>query len=136
MHSCCLQPDTVPGDVIVVLQQQEHEVFRREGNNCLMKKSITLLEALTDFAFQIKHLDGRVLIVKSDPGQITKPGDVKAIRDQGFPFHKNPVSCPAVLIRPAAAQTILCRRVRSLSASTAKATQTATRTPSNPLCVS
>ncbi len=83
-------PDTLPGDVVVVLQQQPHDVFRREHNNLFMKKSITLLEALTGFTFYITHLDGRQLLVKSEPGVIVKPGDVKAIKDEGMPYPKNP----------------------------------------------
>jgi len=83
-------PDQTPGDVIVVLQQVENETFRREGANLFLKRSITLYEALTGFSFHLTHLDGRVLTVKSEPGMIVKPGDTKAVKDAGFPQHKNP----------------------------------------------
>eukprot|EP01006_Ploeotia_vitrea_P041543 TRINITY_DN66546_c11_g7_i2.p2 TRINITY_DN66546_c11_g7~~TRINITY_DN66546_c11_g7_i2.p2 ORF type:complete len:419 (+),score=266.62 TRINITY_DN66546_c11_g7_i2:295-1551(+) len=83
-------PNTTPGDVIVVLQQKEHEVFTRDNNHLFMKKSITLVEALCGFEFPIEHLDGRVLLVKSEDGQIIKPGSFQVIRDEGMPKHKNP----------------------------------------------
>ncbi len=56
-------PNTIPGDVLVVLQQKEHDVFKRDGNNLFMKKQITLQESLCGFNMKIPHLDGRTLKV-------------------------------------------------------------------------
>jgi DnaJ family protein A protein 2 len=83
-------PDTEPGDVVVVLQQKEHPVFRRDGMNLFMKKKITLVEALTGFVFRIPHLDNRTLVVKGEDGAVVKPGDVKCIRDEGMPNPRHP----------------------------------------------
>ena len=55
-----------------------------------MKRTITLVESLTGFSFHVPHLDGRILLVKSEPGSVTKPGDILAIKDQGFPQLNNP----------------------------------------------
>ena len=84
-------PDTVPGDVVVVLQQNQHEVFHRDGANLIIEKKILLAEALCGFAFHIKHLDRRTLVVKSDPNVVYKPGDVKAIMNEGMPIRSNPM---------------------------------------------
>lgn len=83
-------PDETPGDVVVVIQQSTHAEFKREGHNLFYRKSLTLHEALLGFAFPITHLDGRVLIVKSRPGEVVKPGDVKCIANEGMPKHKSP----------------------------------------------
>lgn len=83
-------PDTIPGDVVVVMQQAEHPHFKREGPNLFYKRSITLMEALTGFWFTIPHLDGRTLIVKSIPNHVYKPGEIQAIKDAGMPHAKNP----------------------------------------------
>jgi len=83
-------PNTVPGDVIVVLQQKEHEVFKRDGPNLFMKKKLTLQEALCGFKFTVVHLDNRHLIVKSEDSTIITPGAYKAIKDEGMPSVKNP----------------------------------------------
>ena len=81
----------MPGDVVVVLQQTEHALYRREGKSALIcKKSISLVEALTGFQFYLPHMDGRVLHVKSDPSLIVRPGDVKAIMHEGMPQKHNP----------------------------------------------
>jgi DnaJ-class molecular chaperone len=85
-----LQPDTQPGDVVVVLQTAEHATFRRDGANLFHKHTLTLVEALTGFTFPIHHLDGRTLLVKSEPGGVVKPGDIKALREEGMPMVRNP----------------------------------------------
>lgn len=85
-------PGTVPGDVIVVLQQVEDEFFTRRGPDLFIKHELSLNEALTGFAFTIKHLDDRTLVVRSQPGEIVKPGEVKSIADEGFPDVRNQFS--------------------------------------------
>ena len=68
------QPDVEPGDVVIVLQQLDHNVFTREGNNLLMTKTIPLTEALCGLQFVVHHLDGRDLVVSSQLGEVIKPG--------------------------------------------------------------
>jgi len=82
-------PNTIPGDVIVVLQQTDHSLFKRDGPNLFLKKTITLQEALCGFQFTITHLDNRILLVKSEEIVYT-PGSFKAIKDEGMPQVKNP----------------------------------------------
>jgi len=84
------QPNTLPGDVVVVLQQSEHPTFRRDGLHLFVKRTVSLLEALTGFSFTVTHLDGRVLRVSSEPGMVVKPGQVKCVRDEGMPQPSNP----------------------------------------------
>ncbi|CEL99126.1 unnamed protein product [Vitrella brassicaformis CCMP3155] len=84
------RPGQLPGDVIFVIQQQEHPVFTRKKSHLLMKKKITLLEALTGFSFELVHLDNRKLIIKSNPNEVIKPGEMKAIANEGMPSVKNP----------------------------------------------
>jgi len=83
-------PNMIPGDVQVVLEQEEHPYFKREGAQLFFKKKISLVEALTGLQFHLEHLDRRVLKISSDPGQIISPGSVKCIRDEGMPLQKNP----------------------------------------------
>ena len=40
-------PGGEPGDVIIVVKEQPHKVFKRKGADLFMEKEITLLEALT-----------------------------------------------------------------------------------------
>ena len=81
-------PNTVPGDVVVQLQQAEHPLFKRDGPNLYIQKNITLVEALTGFSFLLKHLDGHQLVIRSLPTDITQPGSIKVIRSYGMPNMK------------------------------------------------
>lgn len=82
-------PGTLPGDIIVHLSMEQHDTFVRKEAHLFMKKKITLLEALTGFKFPIKHLDGRTLIVKSEPGEVYVHNKIKAIRHEGMPLRSN-----------------------------------------------
>jgi len=47
-----------------------------------------LTEALCGFQFILTHLDGRQLLIKSTPGEVVKPGQFKAINDEGMPVYQ------------------------------------------------
>ena len=70
----CLQPDTVTGDIVFVLQQKEHPKFKRKGEDLFYEHTLNLTEALCGFRFVLTHLDGRQLLIKSNPGEVIKPG--------------------------------------------------------------
>lgn len=42
-------PDTIPGDLIFVVQEKEHSVYTRKGADLFMKKTIPLVDALIGF---------------------------------------------------------------------------------------
>ena len=81
-------PGVAAGDVIIIVQELEHKTFKRKGADILMEKEITLLESLTGVDFTITHLDGSKFRVKSTPGEVIKPDELKTIPDKGLPFHK------------------------------------------------
>jgi DnaJ family protein A protein 2 len=83
-------PGTLPGDVVFVVQEKEHETFKRKGNDLLITETISLTECLCGFTRTITHLDGRVLVVNVAPGSVTKPDQVKCVAGEGMPFHGNP----------------------------------------------
>jgi len=66
-------PDGEAGDVVFVLQEQPHAQFKRKGDDLYIERKISLSEALCGFNMQLTHLDGRILIIKSGPGEILKP---------------------------------------------------------------
>ena len=72
------------GDLVVsVSVPNEMGIFRREGHHLIMKKSISLLEALTETRFRFKHLDDRVIEVKYD--KIIHPSQRMVIKREGMP---------------------------------------------------
>jgi len=78
--------DVSPGDLVVVVQQEPHAIFKRQGANLFLKKSISLFQSLTGFEFQLVHLDGHKLTIKSKKGAIVPPGAVQVVRGQGMPL--------------------------------------------------
>lgn len=93
------QPQCEPGDVVFVIQEKEHSVFKRKGADLLVIKQIALVEALCGFQFLLEHLDGRKLLVKTRPGEIINPRTseeemarpaVKCVEDEGMPKAGNP----------------------------------------------
>jgi len=64
------EEDVEDGDLIIEVAVKKHDTFRRKGADLYMTKTITLLEALTGVDFTIKHLDGRTVRIKSEPGQV------------------------------------------------------------------
>ena len=72
------------GDMIVFVNcKNEESCFRREGNNLIMKTSISLLEALTNTIIYFKHLDDRVIRIKHN--EIIKPNQKMIVHDEGMP---------------------------------------------------
>lgn len=80
----------IPGDIVIVIQQIKHDRFVRDESDLHMKQELTLCEALCGFQFVIEHLDGRKLVVRSEPGQIIKPGSTKCIVGEGMPVFGQP----------------------------------------------
>lgn len=67
-------PNMDPGNIVVILQESPHEVFKRVGDNLFVEKEISLTEALCGFSFALNHLDGRVLRIIQPPGSCVKAG--------------------------------------------------------------
>ncbi|KAI9488810.1 DnaJ C terminal domain-containing protein [Zychaea mexicana] len=83
------EPGVEPGDVNLVLQQKEHNVFERRGDDLLCHIKISLSEALCGFnRVVVKHLDGRGIQVQHPAGQVIKPGMVKRVPNEGMPIYR------------------------------------------------
>lgn len=83
-------PGTIPGDVVITVQEKDHDVFKRKGSDLVRTVELTLAEALCGFVRVITHLDGRTLRIESPAGQVIKPDMVKMINGEGMPNHGNP----------------------------------------------
>lgn len=65
-------PGMDTGDFVVVLQEQAHPLFKRRGADLFIERKISLVEALCGFDFDLTHLDGRKLLIKTSPGEVVK----------------------------------------------------------------
>ena len=55
-----------------------------------MEKEISLVEALCGMKMTVDHLDGRQLVISTHEGEVIKPGQFKAVFDEGMPKHTMP----------------------------------------------
>lgn len=90
----CTEPGLTPGDVILVVQQKQHDTFKRiqqaNPSDLLVEKTISLKEALCGCSFNVKHLDGRTLHIKTAEGQVIKPNSFMVVTNEGMPVHTRP----------------------------------------------
>ncbi|XAR65138.1 hypothetical protein NMG60_11009117 [Bertholletia excelsa] len=77
-----------PGDLVFVVEEKPHPIFKRDGNDLVVNKRISLLEALTGKTIDLVTLDGRNLSVPVT--DIVRPGHVVVIQNEGMPISKEP----------------------------------------------
>jgi DnaJ family protein A protein 2 len=82
--------DQVPGirlagDILILLAQKPHEVFKRVGSHLLVNHTITLQQALCGFKLPIEQLDKRMLEINVAPGTIIDPRFAWIVHREGMP---------------------------------------------------
>jgi len=92
-------PGYLPGDVVFVLQEKEHDVFQRKDSHLFIEKTIPLVNALTGYKFVLEHLDGRKLHISTPADMVISPGVQLEIPNEGMPVRNFPSERGSVLIR-------------------------------------
>ena len=80
-------PNQRPSDVIFEILELPHARFIRKGDDLLLKRTITLTQALCGTQFSVNSLDGASIDVDTSD-VVIYPGYVKAIKGQGMPNSK------------------------------------------------
>ncbi|XP_042296220.1 dnaJ homolog subfamily A member 1-like [Sceloporus undulatus] len=91
-------PGFQPGDVVIVLDQKQHPIFQRLGNDLVVKREVTLVDALCGCKLVIYTLDNRRLLLSSRPGTMIKPGDRKCVPNEGMPIYQCPTQKGKLII--------------------------------------
>ena len=86
-------PNYEAGDIVIKLCENPHGYFEREGDNLFIVKKISLYEALAVTAgetidLEIKHLDGRILKLKTDKKALHGNEGIRKIKGEGMPLYK------------------------------------------------
>ena len=68
------EPGLEPGDIIIVLDQKDHAVFTRRGEDLFMCMDIQLIEALCGFQKPLSTLDNRTIVITSHPVRLSSMG--------------------------------------------------------------
>ena len=79
-------PNGNPGDIILVIQEQEHNLFKRNGScDLVISKDISIYQALTGVRFTLTHLDGREIRIETGKNKTIPPGSLFTVGEEGMP---------------------------------------------------
>ena len=82
-------PGRIPSDIIFVIKQKPHSIYRRDGNDLRYTARISLREALTSsIRVHIPTMDNEVIPLELK--EIVNPKTEKRIPGKGFPISKSP----------------------------------------------
>lgn len=92
-------PGYKPGDIIINLIENEHEIFQRDSDNLIMIKNINFYQ-IYDLTFEFKHLDNRIIRVTKDPDDSLHLNEsFRKISNEGMPVFKENDSFGDLFIR-------------------------------------
>lgn len=90
----------LPSDIIVVLDEKQHDRFRRcQRNDLIITLELNLTESLCGFTRAITTLDGRTLVLRTSPGEVIKHNSIKSIPSEGMPVYRNPFDKGNLLVQ-------------------------------------
>lgn len=82
------QRNVIPADLVFIVDEKPHSVFKREGNDLVVTQKISLLEALTGYTVELTTLDGRSLSIPINT--VISPTYEEVVQGEGMPISKDP----------------------------------------------
>merc|ERR1719384_1829281 len=93
------EPGLEPGDIIIVLDEKEHPIFKRNGIDLIMQQNVNITEALCGFKKTVPTLDDRTLVIQTVAGEVIKPNDLKCVYGEGMPTYRNPFEKGKLIVK-------------------------------------
>ncbi|XP_044249005.1 dnaJ protein homolog 1 [Drosophila takahashii] len=90
-------PNRVPADIVFVLRDKPHRVFRREGSDLHYTANISLKEALCGARLVVPTLQGEQLELCTK-GEVIKPQSTRRFPGHGLPHPKENSSRGAIVV--------------------------------------
>ena len=87
--------DRLTGDLVVTIEQTEHETIRRVGNDLVYRHKISLADALTISVVDFNTLDGEK--IKFRPDEIISPQLKKVFYGKGMPIYNDDPLSPLMM---------------------------------------
>lgn len=82
------QRGIIPSDLVFIIDEKPHGVFKRDGNDLVVTQKLSLVEALTGYTAQITTLDGRNLTIPIN--SVISPTYEEIVKGEGMPIPKDP----------------------------------------------
>ena len=79
----------IPGDIVVILHEQKHNIFERKGFDLYLNKKIHLFELLCNENIYFRHINGDILKFKLNVNEINYQNNFKCIKNFGIPCADN-----------------------------------------------
>lgn len=76
--------DDKKSDIKVHIKVYNHDIYKRDGLNIILKKRLTFKESLCGFNFILEHINGKQMKMTSSRGNIIQNGDKKVLKNLGF----------------------------------------------------
>lgn len=78
------QPGMKAGDVVIILKEKAHSLYKRDGNNLYLNTTISLRDSLLGFSKKILRLDGESFVTLQRKDMITQPSFVQIVPGEGM----------------------------------------------------
>ncbi|KAK4787607.1 hypothetical protein SAY86_011440 [Trapa natans] len=82
------RPNQLPADLVFVIDEKPHNLYKRDGNDLLLGQRVSLAEALGGTTVNLTTLDGRSLSIPVT--DIVSPGYELVVAKEGMPIVKEP----------------------------------------------
>ncbi|KAL8102194.1 uncharacterized protein LOC141676753 [Apium graveolens] len=82
------QRGVIPSDLVFIIDEKPHSIFKRDGNDLIATQKISLAEALTGYTAQLSTLDARSLTIPIS--SIISPTYEEVVKGEGMPIPKEP----------------------------------------------
>lgn len=76
--------DEIKGDLKIFIKVENTTQFERKGVDLIIKRSISLKDALCGFSFELKYINGKVYTLNNNSGSIIPSGYIKTIPNMGL----------------------------------------------------
>lgn len=81
-------PNVIPADIIFQIEQLEHSIFRRNGDDLEFTALVPLSRALVGCSIEVPTLDGREISIPVN--DIMHPKYIKIVKNEGMPKYETP----------------------------------------------
>ncbi|KAI5089761.1 dnaJ-like subfamily B member 1 [Silurus meridionalis] len=82
-------PNNIPADVVFIVKDKPHPVFKRDGSDIVYPVKVSLKEALCGCTVKAPTLDKRTITLPMED-VIIRPGMKRRVTGEGLPFPKSP----------------------------------------------
>ncbi|KAH8334816.1 hypothetical protein KR074_001891 [Drosophila pseudoananassae] len=90
-------PNRVPADIVFIIRDKPHPIFRRDGSDLHYTAHISLKQALCGVELQVPTLQGEPMGFNTQ-GEIIKPNSSRRFQGKGLPYPKEPSRRGAIVL--------------------------------------